>query len=315
MNILKEKIMNEHTLAGLIAAPFTPMQKDGSLHLEAIEPYAGYLIRHQCVTGVFLCGTTGEFASLTTRERKTIVEEWIKAAKGKLKIIVHVGGTSQLQSVELARHACAAGADAIASIAPYFFKPASVSDLIGFFEPVAAASRLPFYYYNMPSLSGVSLPVHLFLSEGRKRIPNLAGVKFTHNNLMEMQQCIHADNGAFEVLHGFDEIFITGWTIGAKAAVGSTYNYVPAIYDGIMNALAKGDLETARALQWRSVEILEVAIKHGGGLRGGKMLMTLAGVDCGPCRYPIAPYTEEEYAEIAKELRLTAFYDYLTQEQ
>ena len=89
---------------------------------------------------------------------------------------------------------------------------------------------------------------------------------------MEMQQCIHADGGAFEVLHGFDEILITGLSVGAKAAVGSTYNYVPGIYKAVMEAMEKGDLETAREMQWKSVEIIDVLIKHGGGVRAGKIL-------------------------------------------
>lgn len=305
--------MNKQHLTGLFAAPFTPMNADGSLNVTTIKKYAAYIIRHQCVAGVFLCGTTGEFASLTTEERKIVVEEWVNVAKGKLKIIVHVGGTSQVQSTDLARHAQEIGADAVASIAPYFFKPALMDDLIGFFEPVAtAASKLPFYYYNMPSISGVSLPAHTFLSEGRKRIPNLAGVKFTHNNLMEMQQCIHVDNGAFEVLHGFDEIFITGLAIGAKGAVGSTYNYVPSIYKGIIDAMKQCNLEKAQALQWESVKILDIVIKHGGGVRGGKMIMKLAGIDCGPCRCPITPYTDDEYATLKEELNHTSFYSYLT---
>lgn len=95
----------------------------------------------------------------------------------------------------------------------------------------------------MPSITGVSLPVHKFLIEGKKQIPNLVGVKFTHNNLMEMQQCIHADGGAFEVLHGFDEILITGLSVGAKAAVGSTYNYVPGIYKAVMEAMERETLK------------------------------------------------------------------------
>ena len=81
----------------------------------------------------------------------------MEAAKGKLKVIVHVGGMSQVQCAELAAHAQAIGADMIAAMAPCFFKPGSVDELIGFFKPIAAsASRLPFYYYNMPSITGVS---------------------------------------------------------------------------------------------------------------------------------------------------------------
>ncbi|MCI5663569.1 MAG: dihydrodipicolinate synthase family protein [Mediterranea sp.] len=304
--------MKQQNLSGLIAAPFTPMNEDGTIQLSRIKPYADYLINKKCIKGVFICGTSGESVSLTTKERKNIAEQWVNVAKGKLKVIVHVGGMSQMQCIDLASHAQSIGADMIAAMAPCFFKPTSIKELIDFFSPVAAAAnRLPFYYYNMPSITGVSLPVHTFLTEGKKLIPNLAGVKFTHNNLMEMQQCIHADNGSFEVLHGFDEILITGLSVGAKAAVGSTYNYIPALYNIVMNAMEKGDLRTAQEAQWKAVEIVDILIKHGGGVRGGKLFMKLAGFDCGPCRLPIAPFSQKELDETKKELMQTDFYKYI----
>lgn len=304
--------MDKQFLKGLIAAPFTPMREDGSLNLQVIKPYAEFLIAKKCVTGVFICGTTGESVSLTTGERKIIAEKWVEAVKGKLKVVVHVGGMSQIQCAELATHAQSIGADMIAAMAPSFFKPESVEDLICFFKPIAAsAPKLPFYYYNMPSITGVSLSVPKFLSEGKKQIPNLVGVKFTHNNLMEMQQCIHVDNGVFEVLHGFDEILITGLSVGARSAVGSTYNYVPDIYQGVMDAMKKGDLETAREMQWKAVEIIDILIKHGGGVRGGKIFMKLAGIDCGPCRLPIAPCSDKELEETREELSHTDFFKYV----
>lgn len=304
--------MDKQLLTGLIAAPFTPMHEDGSLNLQVIKPYADFLISRKCVTGIFICGTTGESVSLTTEKRKAIAEKWVESVGGKLEVIVHVGGMSQVQCSELAAHAQAIGADRIAAMAPCFFKPESVDDLIHFFKPIAAsAPKLPFYYYNMPSITGVSLPVHTFLSEGKKQIPNLVGVKFTHNNLMEMQQCIHVDNGAFEVLHGFDEILITGLSVGAKSAVGSTYNYVPGIYRKVMDAMEKGDLVTAREMQWKSVEIIDILIKHGGGVRGGKIFMKLAGIDCGPCRLLIAPCSERELEETREELSHTDFFQYI----
>lgn len=303
--------MEKHrNLTGLIAAPFTPMNEDSTLNLSMIKSYVDHIVNHGCVNGVFICGTTGESASLTTEERKAVAEEWVKYGKGKIKIIVHVGGTSMFQSMELARHAQEIGADMIAAIAPFFFKPEKVEDLIAFFKPVAAAAdKLPFYYYNMPSISGVSLSVKDFLVKGKKEIPTLAGVKFTHNNLMEMQQCINAADGEFEVLHGFDEILITGLSVGAVAAVGSTYNYIPKIYKGVMDAMAAGDLATARKLQYESVKILDIVIRHGGGVRGGKPLMKLAGIDCGNCRLPISPISDEEFETIKQELAQTSFFE------
>lgn len=304
--------MKKDLLKGLIAAPFTPMHVDGSLNLDIIPAYADFLVAKKCVTGVFICGTSGESVSMTTDERKAVAEAWVKAAAGRMKVAVHIGGMSQPQCAELAAHAQAIGADVIAAMAPCFFKPGSIEDLIAFFKPIAAAApELPFYYYNMPSITGVYLPVDRFLIEGKKEIPNLVGVKFTHNNLMEMMQCVNANNGEFEVLNGFDEILIAGVAAGAKGAVGSTYNYIPGIYQEVLDAMAEGDVEEARHMQQKAVEIVEVLIKHGGGTRAGKIFMKLAGLDCGPCRLPIAPCSEEELEQTRKELEQTEFFDYV----
>jgi N-acetylneuraminate lyase len=126
---------------------------------------------------------------------------------------------------------------------------------------------------------------------------------------MEMQQCVNLGHGEFDILHGFDEILITGLSIGVKGAVGSTYNYIPEIYKGIMIAMQNNDIAEARRLQYESVKILDVVIRHGGGVRGGKALMNLAGVDCGQCRLPISPVSDEEMEDIKKELQNTLFFN------
>lgn len=289
-------------LKGMIAATFTPMDEAGNINLQAIEDYAER-IASTTIRGVFVCGTTGEFSSLTTEERKLILEKWIVCAQKRFLVIAHVGSNCLKESVELACHAEKSGADAIASIAPSFFKPATVTDLVDFFTPVAkAAPNLNFYYYNMPSMTGVNLPVAQFLTEGKAKMPNLAGIKFTHNNLMEMEACIELNNRQFEILHGYDEILISGIAMGAIAGVGSTYNYLPEIYDGIFKSMENNDLETARKLQQVSIKTVEVIIKHGGGVRGGKAIMNLTGLNLGECRSPISALSDKEYTELKAEL-------------
>lgn len=299
---------NYERLEGLIAASFTPMDASGKISLSVIGKYAD-LLASSGMTGVFVCGTTGESLSLTTAERKDIVSQWVKSAGGRFKVIAHVGSNSQFEAMELARHAYEVGADAIGAMAPCFFKPATVQDLIAFFAPIAkSAEQLPFYYYNMPSMTGVSLPVADFLLEGKKVMPNLVGTKFTHNNLMEMGQCLSLNDGEFEVLHGYDEILISGLVFGAIAGVGSTYNYLPEIYHGIIAAMKKGDMEAARELQMKSIEIVKIIIKYGGGVRGGKAIMNLIGIDCGQCRLPIAQFSEKEYKSLKEDLTKINFF-------
>lgn len=300
---------NDQRLAGLVAATFTPMDASGSICLTAIDAYADRMAAAD-MAGVFVCGTTGESLSLTTAERKAVAARWVEAARGRFKVIVHVGSNSQPEAMELARHAAEWGADAFGAMAPCFFKPATLTELIAFFAPIAAsAAELPFYYYNMPSMTGVSLPVTRLLSEGVKVMPNLAGTKFTDNNLMEMGECLALENGRFEVLHGYDEILIAGLAFGATAGVGSTYNYLPQVYHGILAAMKKGDLETARRLQLKSIEVVRIIIKYGGGVRGGKAIMKLTGTDCGSCRLPLAPFTEAEYRSLSDDLAAIGFFN------
>lgn len=296
-------------LKGLIAASYTPMDANGNINLSVIESYAEH-IAQVGLTGVFVCGTTGESLSLTTDERKRILEQWVKSTNHRFKIIAHVGSNSLREAVDLASHAVEQGVDAIGAMAPCFFKPNTVNDLIDFFVPVAKSAKdLPFYYYNIPSITGVSLPVTIFLSEGRKKIPNLVGTKFTHNDLMEMGECLALDNGEFDVLHGFDEILISGLAFGAVSAVGSTYNYLPKVYQDICKAMEIGDLQKARRLQMQSIEIVKIIIKYGGGVRGGKAIMKLIGIDCGPCRLPIPAMSNEEYQKLENDLHQIGFFE------
>lgn len=292
---------------GLIAATFTPFSQDGEVDYSVIGPYAEKLIADG-MDGVFVCGTTGECPSMTVQERKSVLEEWIKAVKGKMMIIAHVGGTCQKDCMELAAHAQASGADAIGAVPPYYFKPSTADALVDFFQPIAAAApELPFYYYYIPCVTGVNIDPIAFLEKGSEKITTLAGIKFTDTNFMAMLKCVNHDNGRYNILNGFDEMLLSGLSSGAQGGVGSTYNYAFSIYRNIMNEFAAGDMDKAKYWQQRSIDVVDVIIKHGGGVRGGKAMMKAIGIDCGNCRSPFAPFTDSEMEEIKSELKAIDF--------
>ena len=294
-------------LSGLIPAVFTPFDKSGAINLPQIRPYADKLAADGA-DGVFVCGSTGECTSMTVAERKSVLEAWVKAAAGRMRVIAHVGGTCQADCIELARHAAGQGVDAVGAIAPLYFKPASVAELVDFYKPIAAAvDPIPFYTYHMPSVTGVNLPMKEFLEKGSRVIPNLNGIKFTSNNFMEMLECIRLEDGRFDILNGFDEMLLCGMAAGARGGVGSTYNYSLSTYRNLYDAFLAGDIERASAFQQESVDIVHVIIRHGGGVRGGKAIMNHLGIDCGDCRLPFAPYTESEMHQLGEELDRIGF--------
>src|SRR5262245_7841306 len=221
-------------LTGLVPACHTPFEPDGRLNL-AVVPRQAKLFQESGLRSVFVAGTTGEWASLTLDERKALCDRWTEVAGDSLRVAVHVGHQCQADALELTVHARQAGAAAVAAVAPSYFKPATVQDLVEFCLPIAAeADPLPFYFSHIPGMTNVRLPMAAFLHEARFRMPNLRGLKFSHDDLAELQACIHVDNGAFDVLFGSDEALLAGLCLGIHGAVGSTYNFAAPHFHRLM---------------------------------------------------------------------------------
>ena len=286
-------------LTGLIAAPHTPMHADGSLNPAMIAQQAA-LLQESGVRGAFIGGTTGESLSLTVTERMSVTEAWRDAVHGKMPIVVHVGCNSLPDARSLASHAAQCGADAIAVMAPNFFKP-ELDDLIAYCAAIGeAAPKTPLYYYDIPTMTGVSIPTARFLEQAAKSIPTLHGIKFTNNDLMTLQECLALES--FDIVFGYDELLLAGLTLGVRGAVGSTYNFAAPLYLRIFDAFERGDLVTARKAQLQSVQMIRV-LQEFGFSRASKAMMRLLGVDCGPVRLPLRAMTEAEVREMWRRLQ------------
>ena len=300
--------MKQH-FVGLIAAPFTPLKPDRSLDLDTVEVLAASLSANG-VRGAFVCGTTGESTSLTVDERMRVAERWQAAAGKDLAVIVHAGHLCLDDAKAIARHASRIGADAIAGSAPFYLKPRSVEELVAFLaELAAAAPDLPFYYYHIPALTGVDFPMVEFLRAGMKRMPNLAGLKFTHEDLLDFHRCVDFEDGRFDVLFGRDEILLAALALGARGAVGSTYNFAAPLYQHVIEAFRSGDLAAARAHQARARDLV-VVLRRFGGLPAGKTIMNVIGLDCGPVRLPLIDLTDAQREALRADLDRIGFFQY-----
>lgn len=298
-------------LQGLVAAAHTPFHSDGSLHLEMVEKQAEHFLKNR-VHAIFAVGTTGESHSLTLEERRSLGLRWLEVAQGsELKIIVHVGANCLADAKTLAADAQAHGAAAVAALSPSYFKPRDVDALIACMAQIAgAAPDTPFYYYDIPSITGVNLPVPDFLVRAPGLIPNLAGVKFTNPDMMAYQLCLHADRGAFDVPWGVDEQLLGALALGAQGAVGSSYNFAAPIYHRLMEAFQKGDLETARMEQFRSVQLIKLLASFGY-MAAAKAVMKMLGVDVGPARLPHHHLEKEQVKSLRQQLESLGFFGWL----
>lgn len=287
----------------LIAAPFTPFKEDGEINVDLIPAMARHL-KQSGVTGAFVNGTTGEYASLTMDERCELTECWMDAGREhNLEILVHVGDNSLPNAIKLASHAFSCGADGISALAPSYFKPADLDALIKWTAAVAVeVPDCPFYYYHIPGMTGAAFSMSAYLEKAGPRIPNLKGIKYSDIQPMDTLRCLETESGKYEILFGCDEALITGLTLGVNGAVGSTYNFMAPLYLNLMQAFEKSDFSTARKLQTQSVQIVDqIAKKHF--LPAAKTLMRLYDLDCGPVRSPLTPMRFSDADEFLTHMR------------
>ena len=293
---------------GTIAATFTPMDKMGEVNLEKINDYAEKL-KKDGLSGVFICGTTGEGMLMTLEERKIVAQEWMNHQEEAFKVIVHVGTTSSKQSQELAQHAQKIGAYGTSSMGPLFFKPNTVSTLVDFCAEVAgAAPDIPFFYYHIPIISGIDLPMRDYIEEARVKIPNFAGIKYTSDNLDEMRGCNSMDDGKWNVFNGFDENLFKALQLGVFSAVGSTYNYMNPIYFSMIEEFKAGRIMEAEQKQKKCNDIIQILFGNGGAQVSGKAIMKMVGVDCGPCRLPLTNLSDKSISDLHDALQKKNFF-------
>ena len=295
----------------LIAATYAPMHQDGSLNTGVIKAYGEFLVKNK-VAGIFMNGSTGDFVSLSTAERKEITSAWAEHKSSDLYLIDHVGDPSLKVAKDLATFA-ADKVDAIAVLAPYYFKLNSIDKLVHYCKEVAAcAPNLPFYYYHIPVLSGASLNMAEFLKVASKEIPNLEGIKFTNNNLIDYLHCKNFEGGKYNILFGFDEIFLSSLPLGADGWVGSTYNHLAPAYYKIKSLFEEGKMAEAAALQTKAIRFVEILDGYGGFNGVAKGFMKTLGIDCGPSRFPHTTLSDDVYVEIRAELERIGLLEHLS---
>ena len=297
-------------IKGLINAPFTPFDSKGEVNLEPIKAYANMLQKNG-VKGVFINGSSGEGYMLTEDERKKIAARWMEVSPKDFKVIVHVGSTCVKQSHQLAAHAQEIGAFGVGAMASPFPKAGRVEELVKYCEEIASgAPNLPFYFYHIPALSGVFLPMLPFLKAVDGRIPNFAGIKYTYESIYEYNQCRLYKDNKFDMLHGQDETILPALAMGgAQGGIGGTTNYNGRELVGIIDAWNNNDLETAREKQNFSQDVINVIVNYRGNIVGGKRIMKLIGLDMGPNRTPFQNMTDKEEAAMKKELEAINFFE------
>lgn len=273
--------------ADILVPLFTTFNKDGSIDYDTFAKIERYVL-DKGADGVYVGGSSAECFSLTQEERKKVLELAVKVADGK-QVVAHVGAIGTGIACDLAAHAKKAGADAIASVPPFYhgFQPGEIK---GYYTAIADASDLPVIIYNVPGTTGVGLSLAQFkdiLSDDR-----VVAVKYTDVNYYTLDR-IKKYTGAF-IYSGADECFAYALMAGADGGIGTSMNYCTEKFIAIKEAFDKGDIATAQSEQ-RKINNCVQAIIETRGLPAMKYMTTVAtGIDVGCCRKPFRELTQDE---------------------
>lgn len=289
-------------LEGLIAATYTPFHPDGSINREMIPAMVDHMI-DRGVSGFYVNGSTGEGESLSTEERMEVAGAFVEATQRRVPVIIQVGHNSIEVARALARHAVLIGATGISSLPPTYFKPPSLEGLVDSIEAITSvAPGLPYYYYHIPRMTGVSPDMSGLLAAARERIPTFAGIKFSDFYLADMVACQEFDQGRYDIVFGSDEMILGALAMGATGAVGSCYGFAAPLWQNIIDAHVAGDRELAQAWMGKAARLVRLIDREPGPFQAvvKQVIWSLLGFETGSLRLP-QPSLSGEALSRAKE--------------
>ena len=272
----------KHVLfTGACTALVTPF-----LNGEVNYPMMDQLLRRQIDAGiraVVICGTTGESPTLSDSEKMELFRRAKKYAADRCLIIAGTGSNNTEHAVALSKAAEEAGADALLVVSPYYNK-ATPEGLVTHYSAVAASVHIPVILYNVPSRTGVDIPVKVY--QYLAQIPNIAGVKEASTDISKIAKIRAVCPEHFAVWSGNDDQAAAVISLGGSGVISVLSNLLPVETQALVQAALDGDFDTAADLQIKLLPLTETLFSEVNPIPI-KAAMKLAGYDCGECRLPL----------------------------
>lgn len=264
-------------------------------------PLLELLLGRQIAAGieaVVLCGTTGESPTLSDCEKLEIFRRCARYAGGRCKIIAGTGSNDTQHAVALSAAAEAAGADALLVVSPYYNK-ATAEGLLTHYSAIAGAVHIPVIVYNVPSRTGVDIPVSVYRE--LSKIPNIAGVKEASTDMGKISKIRAICPDDFSLWSGNDALTAPILALGGQGVISVLSNVLPEQTQALARAALDGDFDTAADLQLRLLPLTEALFREVNPIPV-KAAMKLVGYDCGTCRLPLTPASSETVAKLQEIL-------------
>lgn len=289
--------MKEPLFTGVCTALVTPFL-DGKVNYPMME----MLLRRQIEAGVkavVLSGTTGESATLSDEEKLELFRRCKSYVGSEMCVIAGTGSNSTEHAVWLSQEAEKCGADALLVVSPYYNK-ATPEGLVAHYLSIAHGVKLPVIIYNVPSRTGVDIPVSVY--KRLSRIPNIAGVKEASTSIVKVAKTLSECGGELPVWSGNDDMAVPIISLGGQGVISVLSNVLPVETRLMVQAALDGDFDSAGALQCELLPLIELLFSEVNPIPV-KAAMRCIGYDCGGCRLPLTDISRENQAKLEAYFR------------
>lgn len=283
-------------LRGVLTALATPFTENGTIDEASLRALVDRSITGG-VHGVVACGSTGEFSTLSSAERRLVVETVVDHVGGRVPVIAQTGATSTAEAIRLSRHAQSAGADVVMAVAPYY-EPLTVDETLSYLRAVAGSVDVPVMLYNLPVATGIDLDPDTVGALARE-VENIRYIKNTTVDMAQSARLIHNHGDVISTFVGWDSLLLSALAEGAAGVMAGTANVVPTELVAVYDAVSAGNLEQAREA-WARVYPLIDAIMAQPFIPAVKAGLAAVGFPVGRPREPVAALDPAAAARIAE---------------
>ena len=279
--------MDKPFFTGTCTALVTPFL-DGKVNYPMVEQ----LLRRQIEAGipaVVVAGTTGESATLTDNEKLELFRICKEYAGEQCKIIAGTGSNSTTHAIELSIAAQELGVDGLLVVSPYYNK-ATAEGLFAHYLSIAHAVNLPIIMYNVPSRTGVDIPVNVY--QRLSRVPNIIGTKEATCDITKILRIRSQCSVDFSIWSGNDDMTVPIISLGGIGVISVLSNILPLETAAMVDAALAGDYVTASKLQCSLQPVTDLLFCEVNPIPV-KAALKKIGYDCGSCRLPLCSLSKE----------------------
>lgn len=283
---------------GSFTVMVTPMKQDQSIDEGGIKKNIDWYIE-EGTAGICVLGSTGEFLSLSKKERHKAAEIAVEHINGRVPCLIGTAEETTAETIEYTKHAKKIGADGALIINSYYCKP-SENEIYEHFKAISEAVDIPIMLYNNPWTSGVDIKPELVAKICH--LKNICYVKESSMEIRRIRDIAPLIEGEAQLFCGCDDLAFESFVLGAVGWISVCSNIIPGMSQQLFELVQKNEIQKAKELYIKMLPLLHLIENSGKLVQVVKAAMNKMGRAAGPCRLPRLPLTPDEDAALEKVL-------------